>query len=186
MVLAGQHRWLPGVVVAVLFLVGGAAAQAATPVHPADLGTWRAKAEVRDRVLGNRPARLRANAAAASTELFSDHHGHEFTISTDVPELDLTPFAELLAGAYHHDEIEDLHVTVLAPEHVGAVCGVDAAACYLAEDAARSFRGQMWVPSSDPDLRHIVVHEYGHHVDNQLINLGHLGACAFDNDGSRN
>ena len=33
---------------------------------------------------------------------------------------------------------------------------------------------------------HIVVHEYGHHMDNQLVNLAGLGyGCDVDGDGSR-
>lgn len=59
-------------------------------------------------------------------------------------------------------------------------------ACYAPDDPQRSFDGRLWFAGDDSDVTHTLVHEYGHDVDNQLLNLGHLGACTFANDGSRN
>lgn len=65
--------------------------------------------------------------------------------------------------------------------------------CYLPEDPQRSYRGAMWIPAANPtpadDWRHVAVHEYGHHVDNQLLNFADVLPglrCDFSSDGSRN
>ena len=79
-------------------------------------------------------------------------------------------------------------VEVVAPDLISAVCGAEALGCYQPEAPGRSPRGYMWIPSVHEDLVHIIVHEYGHHVDNQLTNLAHLGfgGCDVSGDGSRN
>jgi hypothetical protein len=163
----------------------GSASHEAVPGAGAGLGKWRARGRVRDRILTRMP--VVARSAIARTESFQDEHGHALTLATDVPGLDLRPFAERFARIRHGDEIEALVVEVVAPERVGAVCGdARAAACYLAANAARLPDGHLWIPSEDDDLTHIAVHEYGHHIDNQLLNLSHLGMCSYDTDGSRN
>ena len=170
---------------ALSLLPAGTAAAAPTPVEPRDLGEWRAKGEVVDTML--QPT-VRARAAAARVERFEDGHGHILTLTSDVPDLDLMPYAQVFAGLHHGDEIEAVTIEVVAPDRIPEICGdPEALACYAPEDATRSLNGWIWIPTSDPDLIHIIVHEYGHHVDNQLVNLGHLGlGCRFDNDGSRN
>ena len=102
--------------------------------------------------------------------------------------MNLRPFAETLAGLPHRAEIEDAVVEVVAPGSLGEICGSpDADACYAPEAPGLSSRGRIWIPSSDADLLHVIAHEYGHHVDNQLVNIGHLNSgCGLDNDGSRN
>ncbi|MGH2838210.1 MAG: hypothetical protein ACRDJY_07675 [Thermoleophilaceae bacterium] len=176
---------LNSLTLAELALLPAEAAAAATPVEARALGEWRAKGEVTDTIVA--PA-AGARAAAARVEQFTDEHGHTLTLATDLPDLDLLPFAEILAGLHHRGEIEDAIVEVAAPESLGEICGnPDAVACYAPEDPDLSLRGRIWIPSGDADLLHVVAHEYGHHVDNQLVNLGHLDSgCGFDNDGSRN
>jgi hypothetical protein len=159
---------------------------AAAPVEPLSLGEWRAKDKVTDTIVA---PRARAGAASARLERFTDEHGHQLTLSTALAGLDLLPYARVLAGLHHRGEIEDVTVDVVAPTSIAEICGDPAAvACYSPEDPLRSLRGRIWIPSADDDLLHIIVHEYGHHVDNQLVNLGHLASsgCGFDNDGSRN
>jgi hypothetical protein len=178
--------FLNTLLVAALALLPSGTAAAAAPVKAVDLGEWHAKGEVTDTVMS--PS-TQARAAATRVERFTDEHGHTLILSTELPGLDLLPYARTLAGLHHRDEIEDVIVEVVAPASIGAVCGdADAVACYAAEDPLRSLRGRIWIPSADDDLLHILVHEYGHHVDNQLVNLGHLGSssCGFANDGSRN
>ena len=98
------------------------------------------------------------------------------TFVTDVPGLDLNPYARIFAALHHYDEIEDVAIEVVAPDEIPEICGAaEALACYAPEDPTRSLRGWIWIPAAHPDLIHIIAHEYGHHVDNQLINLGHLG-----------
>jgi hypothetical protein len=134
------------------------------------------------------PGAGRVRASAANTKVFQDAQGHAIHISTSVPGLALEPYAGLLAGIpLHGAEIQHLAVEVVAPDKIGAICGSsDAAACYGPDAPGRSPAGHMFLPSSDPDLVHIVVHEYGHHMDNQLLNLAGLGyGCDVDGDGSR-
>jgi hypothetical protein len=141
---------------------------------------------VQDAVLA--PGTARARASASHAQVFEDAQGHAIHISTSVPGLALEPYASLLAGIpLHGAEIQHLAVEVVAPDKIGAVCGSsDAAACYGPDDPGRSPAGHMFLPASDPDLVHIAVHEYGHHMDNQLVNLAGLGyGCDVDGDGSR-
>ena len=175
----------PLVLAVLALLPASASAAVPTPIEPLDLGEWRAKGEVVDTRL--RPT-VRAKAAAAHVERFSDEHGHVLTLVTDLPGLDLNPYARVFAALHHDKEIEDVVIEVVAPDEIPEICGdPEALACYAPEDPARSLRGWIWIPTADPDLIHIIVHEYGHHVDNQLINLGHLGiGCGFNDDGSRN
>jgi hypothetical protein len=166
-------------------LCAPAAAQAATPTEPVDLTQVTAQKQVVDEIV---PRRTRARAAGARTEQFTDAQGRAFRISTDIPDVDLKPFANVLAAVAHGDEITRVRVEAVKLEQMGAVCGnPQAVACYAPDDPQRSFDGQLWFGVDDPDVVHTLVHEYGHHVDNQLLNLGHLGgACTFGNDGSRN
>jgi hypothetical protein len=149
------------------------------------LSDLHARSVVRDSVVRVVP---RARAAVDRTELFVDQHGHQIALSTYIDGLDLAPYASVLAGTIHYDEIEDVEVWVVDPADVEEICGAaEALACYGAD--GNSLHGTLVVPASDPDLQHIIVHEYGHHVDNQLDNLAHVfprGQCRFDNDGSRN
>lgn len=162
------------------------AALAARPVRAADLSDLRAKRRVSDSVLRRAPL---ARAASSRSEEFVDSHGHRIKLSTDLDGIDLASYAGVLAGTLHYEEIEDLQTVVVDPSQIAAICGEGAAACYMPEDPSRSYRGLMAIPSADIDLTHIIVHEYGHHVDLQLDNLAHVfrgGACGSDNDGSRN
>lgn len=170
--------------VAALAAVSPAAATAApTPVEPAELGEWPADTEIKDTVL--RPG-VRARAAASRSETFVDDHGHVITIETDLPGLVLEPYARVFAALRHYDEIEDVVIEVVTPQDVAPLCGGPGVlACY---QPARGGHGRIWIPTQDPSLLYIMVHEYGHHVDNQLINLGQLlgNDCYIDGDGSRN
>ena len=171
-------------VLALMALPAAATAAAPIPVEPAEIGEWRAKGPVRDRVL---PPGFRARAAASRTEEFVDIGGHEIAVTTDVPELDLMPYAQILAWLIHFDEIDDVTLEVVAPERIGEVCGAEALACYQPASPGLSPAGWMWIPSVHEDLVHLIAHEYGHHVDNQLSNLaGIRSGCDVSNDGSRN
>lgn len=124
-------------------------------------------------------------AAQFRQQQFQDQHGHVLTLATDVEGLDLTPYAELLASTYHHGEVELLHLLVAGPETVSGLCGNEASACYSPDDPDSSGQGAAVVSHDDPGLMHVLFHEYGHHVDNQLYNLADLIGCTVDADGSR-
>jgi hypothetical protein len=124
---------------------------------------------------------------AVKTEQFQDEHGHVLTLSTDNADVDLTPFANLLASTYHYGEIEFVHVFVTSRARLESpdFCGGAAAACYGADDPSRSLLGAMIVSYEDADIVHGVIHEYGHHMDNATYNLGRLSECGTNGDGSR-
>jgi hypothetical protein len=171
-----------------LALAGAAPADAARRVSGRTVAGAPVHSRVHDAVLAPRAAGMRVRASAAGTKVFQDAKGYSIHISTAVPGLDLTPYAQLLAGIpLHGAEIQDLAVEVVAPDKIGAICGSsDAAACYGADNPGHTRAGHMFIPSRDRDLVHIVVHEYGHHMDNQLVNLAGLGyGCGVDGDGSR-
>jgi hypothetical protein len=158
------------------------AASAARLAEPIDLSEVVAKAEVQDAVFTEQPAK----GPPARIEEFVDSHGHRFRIGTDVPGVDLAPYANVLASTVHRNETAKVLVEVVLPEQMTTVCGPEALACYWADPQNRG-SGWMYLPTVDPDLVHIIVHEYGHHVDNQLTNLAHLDArCPMLGDGSRN
>jgi hypothetical protein len=181
-------------VVACVFLWGVASGHASSWSRPAqnglvearDLSRVEARARIQDGVL--KPNRAEASSQQPPrVEQFTDEHGHTITIGTAIPLLDLQPYAAVLAGTIHGDELSELRVLVVPPEEVAAACGGEdtVLACYGADDAEHSYAGEMIIPSADPDLVHLIVHEYGHHMDNALVNLSHLGLCRYDNDGSR-
>jgi hypothetical protein len=155
-------------------------------VTPGEIEGTPARGPIRDLVRERRLVR-KSSHAPSRVERFADPHGHAIVIGTSIPDLDLRPFAEVLAGTIHGDEIEALRTKVVLPHEVGPECdgGDLVVACYGADDPDRLSSGEMIIPSSSPDLIHAMVHEYGHHMDNQLLNLGHLGLCDFASDGSR-
>jgi hypothetical protein len=156
-------------------------------VEGRDLGQVTARGEIRDRVLASRPARASQAPTPTRVERYTDEHGHTILVGTTIPTLDLEPFAAVLAGTIHRAELSELRVLVIPPDQISAAWGAAAGvvACYGADDPARSNAGEMIVPSASPDLLHALVHEYGHHMDNSLLNLGHLEICDFASDGSR-
>jgi hypothetical protein len=131
--------------------------------------------------------RARASQAPTRVENFTDGHGHVITIGTSLDGVDLRPIAMVLAGTIHGEEIEDLRVRVVRADEVGALCGggKGVVACYGPDDERRLPSGEMIVPYDAGETTHAVVHEYGHHLDNQLWNLSPLGLCGLSNDGSR-
>jgi hypothetical protein len=158
------------------------AASAARLAEPIDLGDVTAKGAVQDSLFLEEPPK----GPPSRIEEFVDSHGHRFRVGTDVAGLDLAQYANVLASAVHRNETAKVLVEVVLPEQMTTICGPDALACYWADPVTRG-NGWMYVPTVDPDLVHIVVHEYGHHVDNQLTNLFHVDSrCGMLGDGSRN
>ena len=164
-------------------LVFASAAAAGPRVESIDPSHVTAQKPVSDVVLAPRTTR---RTLGAITQTFTDEHGHPITLSTDPPGVNLSVFAAVLGGTIHGDEITQLRIEVVSLAQTGATCGnVDAVACYMPDDPARSAAGQMWFAADDPDVIHTIVHEYGHHMDNQLLNLNSLGLCDYSSDGSR-
>lgn len=178
------------VLAACLFSVSSASAEVGTRAGHFDLSKVDAKREVKDTILTTAPKLPKARIAA--TTAFVDDAGRAITIDTTIPGLDLGRVANVLNSVYHGNEIAELVVHVVSLSQVAGICGdPQAIACYLPTDPANSNAGQIWIPADDPDWVHSLVHEYGHHIDNQLVNFAHLSrwgigvGCDFSGDGSR-
>jgi hypothetical protein len=164
--------------------------------HRVDLGGAHAPARLPDPAAKPRiPAYLKLSSHPGSVhaagltpvkeEQFRDEHDHVLTLATDNADVDLVPYANLLASTYHYGEIEYIRVFVTSGANLTRICGSDAAACYAADDPGNSPAGVMIVSYEDADVTHAVIHEYGHHVDNNTYNLGGLSDCGISGDGSR-
>jgi hypothetical protein len=170
-----------------LSLMLPASAMAALPrAHRVDVSHAKGSAGPID--LG---AKLRFSAYAKARrqvpvkeEQYQDEHGHVLTLGTDNASVDLAPFANLLASTYHYDEIELVRVFVTDEATLTDICGATAAACYGADGPGKR-TGLMVISYEDDNITHAVIHEYGHHVDNNQYNLGRLSDCGTSGDGSR-
>jgi hypothetical protein len=182
-------RSLLALIAVSLFLPAAAAADPGDlpAAHRVDLSHVKAPAELPD--LGAKPripAYLKLSAhrqTPVKQEQYRDEHGHVLTLATDNAGVDLAPFANLLASTYHYDEIELVRVFVTDGATLTDICGASAAACYGGDRGKPS--GLMIVSYEDSDIAHAVIHEYGHHVDNNQYNLGRLSDCGIGGDGSR-
>jgi hypothetical protein len=125
-----------------------------------------------------------ARAVPARIETFADAQGRAIRIGTDIQGIDLAPYASVLAQTLHGAEISTVLVEVVPWSAIEAACGApQVVGCY--------FPSQLRIVVTDYDARgadelvHTIVHEYGHHVDQQLENLGHLDPRCTGGDGSR-
>ncbi|MBJ7459640.1 MAG: hypothetical protein JHD02_10665 [Thermoleophilaceae bacterium] len=165
-------------------------ASAAQPAGTVDLTKVKAKGVVKDVIL-DAPPKV-AGIAKTGRAAYTDSAGRSFTIDTTVPGADLNAFGAVLNSTYHGAEIADVIVHVVTLAEIATICGSSQAlACYLPTDPARNGKGQIWVANDDTDWKHSLVHEYGHHTDNQLLNIAHLNdfgigrGCGIDGDASR-
>ncbi len=80
------------------------------------------------------------------------------------PTADVRHYARVLRDAVHGPEIRRVLVRVVPWAEVARGCGaVDSSGCYR---IASPRRGVITVPPGDEDeIRHVLLHEYGHHVD---------------------
>jgi hypothetical protein len=181
--------------IAVSLVLPATAAAALPSAHRVDITHAKAPAELPDRGAKPRiPAFLKFSGVHAADhwtgmdvkeEQYKDEHGHVLTLATDNAAVDLAPFANLLASTYHYDEIELVHVFVTSEAMLTRICGASAAACYAADDPGKTRTGVMVISYEDDNITHAVIHEYGHHVDNNQYNLGRLSDCGISGDGSR-
>lgn len=156
-----------------------------------DLTKVKAKGVVKDVILDSAP-KVAGIAKTKARAAFADSAGRNIAIDTTIPGLDLAPAAAVLNSTYHGAEIADVTVHVVTLAEIATICGTaQALACYLPTDPAHNGKGQLWFGADDPDWKHSLVHEYGHHTDNQLLNIAHLTdfgigkGCGIDGDGSR-
>lgn len=165
---------------------------AAQPAGKADLSKVRATGEVRDVFLDSAP-KVAGVAKKTGRAAYADSAGRTFTIDSTIPGADLNAVAAVLNATYHGEEIKDIIVHAVRFSEMPAFCeSNEADACYLATDPVHNGKGQLWFSYDKEDWRHLLVHEYGHHMDNQLLNIAHLTdfgigkGCGINSDGSRN
>lgn len=161
------------------------------PAGNVDLTKVKAKGPVKDVILDKAP-KVAGIANAVARASYADAAGRNITIDSTVPSADLDAVAAVLNSTYHGSEITEVIVHVVRLSEIATICGsAQALACYLATDPARNGKGQLWFANDDNDWKHSLIHEYGHHMDNQLLNIAHLGdfkldsGCGISGDGSR-
>lgn len=100
--------------------------------------------------------------AAAEIRTFDDGQGRTITLDLQTGGVDAEGYASILRSALHGGEITTVTTRVVAPQQISTLCGSGAAACYRYSNR----RGTITVPARSPqDVRHALLHEYGHHVD---------------------
>lgn len=100
--------------------------------------------------------------AAAEIRTFDDGQGRTITLDLQTGGVDAEGYASILRSAIHGGEITTVTTRVVAPQQISSLCGSGAAACYRYSGR----RGTITVPARAPqDVRHALLHEYGHHVD---------------------
>jgi hypothetical protein len=167
-----------------------ASAATPTPAPTIDLSKVDAKKEVKDTILTS-PPKVASISKAVARASFTDSTGAVIFIDSTVPGADLNAVAGVLNSTYHRSEISNVLVHVVTLAQIPAICGdPQALACYM-PNRDGSGHGQLWFANDDSDWIHSLVHEYGHHTDNQIANIGQLHSfgigqgCFVDSDGSR-
>jgi hypothetical protein len=108
-------------------------------------------------------ALLLSTPAAAEIVYAQDREGRTITFDVQVPNVDVEWYAELLRNVAHGDEISRVTVRIVAGDDLHMLCGAGAGGCYSG-GGTRS--GRITVPAGkSAQLAHVVVHEYGHHID---------------------
>jgi hypothetical protein len=99
-----------------------------------------------------------AGPAAAAEVVLQDNEGRSITFDVRAEGVDAEWYAALLRAAPHGDEIASVRVVVASWEELRKTCGDGAGGCYA--------RNVIVVPAEQSETTaHVVVHEYGHHLD---------------------
>ena len=99
-----------------------------------------------------------AGEASAEEVLSQDDQGRVIRFDVRAEGVDAEWYAALLRAAPHGDEIATVRVDIVHWDELHSICGEAADGCYG--------RNVMVVPAEASDeVAHVVVHEYGHHLD---------------------
>lgn len=164
-------------------------ALALEPAGKVDLTKVEAQKEVKDAIL-DPGARVASAGKVVARAALADSQGQPITIDSTVGSFDLNQVAAVLNSTFHRSEITKVKFHVITLSGMATTCGdAQAIACYR---PMSSGYGELWFAADDTDWIHSLVHEYGHHIDNQFANIGQLhaygvgAACTVDSDGTRN
>lgn len=165
-------------------------ALAIEPAGKIDLTKVKAQKEVKDVILEPGARVASTGSKVVGRVALADSQGQTITIDSTVPAFDLNQVASVLNSTYHKTEILKVKIHVVSLSDMATICGSSQAlACY--RPMAGGF-GELWFAADDSDWIHSLVHEYGHHMDNQFANVAQLHAygigqaCTIDSDGTRN
>ena len=102
----------------------------------------------------------RTGAAIVTSQ---DAQGRTITFDVRTPTVDTEWYASVLRAVSHGDEISAVTIRIVPEPSIGALCGVEAAACYTGRQSGTP---TIIVPAGKSTLlEHELVHEYGHHLD---------------------
>lgn len=105
-----------------------------------------------------------AIAAGADAAVVTSHDAQGRTITFDVqaPNVDTEWYASVLRAAAHGDEISTVTIRIVPEPQIALLCGASASACYTGRGGPET----VIVPAGRSRLlEHILLHEYGHHLD---------------------
>lgn len=111
-------------------------------------------------------------ASAAGAEVTADDgRGNTMRFSLEAPGATVAEPARILRESVHGPEVATVLVRLVPTAQVPALCGSAAArACYRGRSDGA---GEITVPAvASPELDRVLLHEYGHHVDNTARNTG--------------
>jgi hypothetical protein len=159
------------------------------PAGKVDLSKVTAKKEVKDAIL-EPGARVASTGRVVARTALADSQGQPITIDSTVGSFDLSQVAAVLNSTFHRAEITKVQFHVITLSGMATTCG-DAQAIACSRPMSGGY-GELWFAADDTDWIHSLVHEYGHHIDNQFANIGQLHSygvgtsCTIDSDGTRN
>ncbi|MFN8124859.1 MAG: hypothetical protein U0237_20835, partial [Thermoleophilia bacterium] len=110
-------------------------------------------------------------AASAETVTADDGRGNTRRFSLEAPGASAAEPARILRESVHGAEVATVLVHLVPAAQVAGLCGSSTArACYRGRSDGT---GEITVPAvSSPELDRVLLHEYGHHVDNNARNTG--------------
>jgi hypothetical protein len=111
-------------------------------------------------------AAVTATPAISAERTFKDGKGNSVRISLETADADGATIARTLIRAAHGKEINRVTIRAVSPGAITELCRSDAArACYR---GASDGRGEIVAPASGQGAQHALLHEYGHHIDNNF------------------
>ena len=115
----------------------------------------------------------------AANGIERDHEGRAINLNVEVPGVDATGIAQILADAPHGNEISDVTVTVAHASRISSRCGSFAEACFVWGHGDGGDRNEIFIPPWSPDqVKQVLLHEYAHHLDASSVVA--RGAKVFD------
>jgi hypothetical protein len=118
---------------------------------------------------------LAATSAASADEVVRyDRAGRAIAFDVRTGGVNVNWYARFLRNALHGDEISDVVIRIVSPSRISALCGRGSDSCY---NAGRGGATVVVPAGRSRVVAHLLVHEYGHHLD---ASYGLLAALEHD------